>query len=357
MQQTSFDFHRALVDGLAQHALYLLSPDGTILSWNRGAELLHGIPEAEAIGQHVSILYRAEEAHEAGSHLRRLAAGGVDEESEIRLIPRRGGDEFWAETSTSAIFGGDGELSGFTRFVRDGSQQKNLEKAVERCNEELSRFAFTVSHDLQEPLRTVRSYAELLERRYKGKLDADANDFIGFLVDASMRMSQLLRDILAYSQAGRPDRTRPEPVDSNNVLQWALMNLDAAVKRSGAIVNYEPLPTVVADQAQLTLVFQSLIDNSIKFRSEDPPTVQISAKQLAKNYWEFTIKDNGVGIDPQFHDRIFGVFKRLVGKDVPGTGIGLSISRKIVEAHGGRMWVESTGAGGTTFLFTLPGHE
>ncbi|MEJ7606058.1 MAG: ATP-binding protein [Bryobacteraceae bacterium] len=210
---------------------------------------------------------------------------------------------------------------------------------------------------MQEPLRTVRSYSELLSRRYKGRLDSDADDFIHFIMDATDRMSQLLRDILAYSQAGRPDRTKPETTQAANVLQWAIMNLNLAIKESGAAITFDSMPLLLVDQSQLSQVFQNLIANAIKFRSGQAIRIHLGARRESDRFWRLCVTDNGVGIDAQFQDRIFGMFKRLVGKEVPGTGIGLSICRRIVEAHGGRIWVESQVGAGSTFYFTLPAAE
>jgi light-regulated signal transduction histidine kinase (bacteriophytochrome) len=170
-------------------------------------------------------------------------------------------------------------------------------------------------------------------------------------------MGQLLNDIVAYSRAGREDKTRMEPTQSVNVLQWAIMNVDGLAKQTGAVITWDPLPTVVADQAQLATVFQHLLTNGMKFRSGEPPNIHISAQQTQDRMWEFSIRDNGVGVDPEYLERVFGVFKRLASRDVPGTGIGLAICRKIIEAHGGQIWMESQAGQGATVKFTLPAHE
>lgn len=227
---------------------------------------------------------------------------------------------------------------------------------LKRSNDELQRFAYTVSHDLQEPLRTIRSYAELIDRRYKGKLDSDGDEFLHFIVDATSRMSQLLKDLLAYSQAGRPDRTNPELTAAVNVLEWAIMNVDRLAKETGASITHDPLPIVEADPLQLSQVFQNLLGNAIKFRGDQPPAIHVSAERVDSGY-QFSVKDNGIGVDPEHHERIFGVFKRLHGKDVPGSGIGLAICRKIIESHGGRIWIESKLGAGVNIKFTLPAHD
>jgi signal transduction histidine kinase len=226
-------------------------------------------------------------------------------------------------------------------------------RELARSNEELQQFAYVASHDLQEPLRMVASYTQLLEKRYKDKLDTDALEFIHYAVDGARRMQALINDLLAYSRVG----TRGKPfttTDCNIVLKLVLTNLKMAIEESGATVRSEPLPSLVADSTQLVQLFQNLIGNAIKFRREDePPTIQISARRAGEE-WEFSFRDNGIGIDPQHWERIFVIFQRLHTRDkYPGTGIGLAVCRKIVERHGGRLWVESTPGAGSTFMFTL----
>ncbi|HYP08211.1 MAG TPA: ATP-binding protein [Bryobacteraceae bacterium] len=347
---------RALVQAVRHYALYMLDPQGTVVSWNPGGTAVHGYTTDEVIGQNFSMFYPEEDrktgvpAHE----LQVAAAEGYADDT--RWLLRKGGEKFWAEGLSTAIKSRAGAVIGYAKVTRDATERRQLEQKLERSNDELQRFAYTVSHDLQEPLRTVRSYAELVSRRYAGKMDSDADEFIQFMVDAAGRMTQLLKDLLAYSQAGRPDRTTPEPTQAANILQWAIMNVDKLAKETSATITYDPLPMVEADPTQLSQVFQNLLGNSIKYRSAEAPKIHISARKLDGQY-EFAFTDNGIGVDPEHHDRIFGVFKRLHGKDVPGTGIGLAICRKIIESHGGRIWIESEAGKGSTFKFTLPAHE
>ena len=225
---------------------------------------------------------------------------------------------------------------------------------LKRSNEDLEQFAYVASHDLQEPLRMVSSYTQLLEQRYKDKLDADANDFIAYAVDGAKRMQMLIQDLLAYSRVGTRGKSF-EATDCNSVLGQARVNLSMALEETGAVVTNDELPTIMVDETQLIQVFQNLIGNAIRFRSEEPLHVHILAEQK-RNEWVFSVRDNGVGIDPEYHERIFIIFQRLQGKtEDAGTGIGLALCKKIVQRHGGRIWVESELGKGATFFFTLQG--
>ena len=226
-------------------------------------------------------------------------------------------------------------------------------KELERSNKELEQFAYVASHDLQEPLRMVSSYTQLIEERYKDKLDKDANEFIDFAVDGANRMQILLNDLLNFSRV--TTRGKPfEPVDLNSALGHAIMNMQMRIEETKTTILNDELPTVKADESQIIRVFQNLIDNAIKFRSENSPKIHISAKQ-EKEESVFSVKDNGIGIEPEYKERIFQIFQRLHGrKEYPGTGMGLSICKRIVERHGGRMWLESESGKGTTFYFTIP---
>jgi len=223
-------------------------------------------------------------------------------------------------------------------------------RELSRMNDELRQFA---SHDLQEPLRTVASYAQLLARRYRGKLDQDADEFIAYMVSGVTRMHTLLNDMLAYSRVTE-SRDRPlAPANLNAVVQSALMNLDLTISENHAAVHVDPLPTLHGDEIQLTQVFQNLIGNAIKYKSEEPPQISITAEE-GQDEWTICISDNGIGVDPQYSERIFGIFKRLHGRELPGTGMGLAICKRIVERHNGRIWVEPGNGTGSRFCFTLP---
>jgi PAS domain S-box-containing protein len=225
-------------------------------------------------------------------------------------------------------------------------------RELQRSNDELQQFAYVASHDLQEPLRMVSSYTQLLARRYGERFDGDAREFMDYIVDGSARMKQLIEDLLAYSRVGTRGR-EISPTDSGAALSRALVNLRASQEASGAEVTHDPMPEVVADSAQLTQLFQNLVGNAMKFHAEAKPRIHVGA-ETRDRVWVFSVRDNGIGLDPQYADRIFMMFQRLHNKtEYPGTGIGLAICKKIVERHGGRIWVESRPGEGATFAFTL----
>jgi light-regulated signal transduction histidine kinase (bacteriophytochrome) len=240
------------------------------------------------------------------------------------------------------------------------SERKRAEEALREKTEELARsnrdleqFAYVASHDLQEPLRMVTSYVQLLAKRYRGKLDSDANEFVSFAVDGALRMWKLINDLLTYSRVGARGKEL-EPNDCETVLDQSLNNLKVAIEENGAVVTHDPLPTVMADNPQLVQLFQNLIGNAIKFRGNELPRVHVSASRNG-SAWIFSVCDNGIGIAPEYAKRIFIIFQRLHSREkYPGTGIGLSICQKIVERHGGRIWVESEVGKGAAFYFTLP---
>lgn len=224
---------------------------------------------------------------------------------------------------------------------------REAEAAARSAREELRLFAYATSHDLQEPLRSISSYAQLLERQYAG--NSEATEFTTYIVDAVNRMTALIRDLLTYSRLPEP---RKRTVSLGSLVQWAMMSLDAPIRETKARIIYEDLPEVQVDESQTVQLLQNLLSNALKYRSADPPEIEIQAEEGDDSY-TISVRDNGIGIEPRFHEQIFGVFKRLHGREVPGTGIGLALSRKIVEGHDGRIWVES-GAQGSVFKFTLP---
>jgi PAS domain S-box-containing protein len=255
----------------------------------------------------------------------------------------------------------DQKIIGTIGISRDITERKKSEEhlvktvgELKRSNDELQQFAYVASHDLQEPLRMVASYTQLLAQRYKGRLDSDADEFIAYAVDGANRMQRLIQDLLVYSRAGTNGRSLRE-ISTGNALKEALTNLRATIDESGAIVTHDSLPFITTDGTQLVQVFQNLVGNAIKYRSAEVPRVHVSAAKNGGNEWIFSVRDNGLGIDPQYFERIFILFQRLHGpKEFKGTGIGLSICKKMLERVGGRIWVDSQPERGSTFYFALP---
>lgn len=274
---------------------------------------------------------------------------------------RQDGSLIWLELLASVI-DWEGEPATLATTI-DITDRKEAEDALTlqtreltRSNAELEQFAYVASHDLQEPLRKVANYTRLLSQRYQGQFDDKADKYIAYIIDGATRMQRLIQDLLTYSRVGRGGIAL-EPTDMEAVMKETLCALDMALRDSGARVTHDPLPIVMAHPSQMRQLLQNLIGNAVKFRGEAPSHVQVSAEPAGKT-WAFAVKDNGIGIEPQYAERIFAVFQRLHTRDAyPGTGIGLAICKKIVEGHGGRIWVESQPGEGTTFRFTLPNAE
>lgn len=266
----------------------------------------------------------------------------------------------WTLTTLSPLRDEQGQIYRIIGTATDISDRKQAEVKLQnqkqdlaRSNDELQQFAYVASHDLQEPLRMITSYLELLERRYKGQLDDKADKFIAYAVDGATRMQILINDLLSYSRVGTQGQNY-ESVDCEKILQNVLRNLRVAIAESNAIIAHDPLPSLNADVTQLTQLFQNLIGNALKFRREDPPQIYVGVKRT-NGKWLFSVRDNGIGIESQYTNRIFVIFQRLHNRtEYSGTGMGLAICKKIVERHGGTLWVESIPGEGSTFYFTLP---
>ena len=348
----------AIVDS-SDDAIISKTLDGIIVSWNKGAEKIYGYTAAEAIGQPVSILAPTGQSDEFAQILQKIKQGkNVTHFETVRRV--KNGQMISVSLTVSPVKDVSGKIVGASTIARDISDRKLAEVKfqnalvdLKRSNVELEQFAYVASHDLQEPLRMVSSYVQLLERRYRGKLDKDADEFIGFAVDGANRMQHLINDLLTFSRVG----TRGKPfasISCDTALDQALENLQAAIQENKAIITRDPLPGVLADEGQMVQLFQNLVGNAIKFHEKKTPRVHISVKENPKE-WVFGVRDNGIGIDPQYTERIFIIFQRLNSREMyAGTGIGLAMCKKIVERHGGRIWVESKPGQGATFFFTLP---
>jgi PAS domain S-box-containing protein len=364
----SAERHLALMEGryrglleAAPDAMVVVNEGGEIVLLNVQAEKQFGYRRNELLGQRVTNIIPEGFAERLVSDGLRSTEDALAQQigTGIELTARRkDGSEFPIELMLSPLESTDGTL--VTAAIRNISVRKKAEALLLRkmdelnsSNEDLAQFAYIASHDLQEPLRMVSSYTMLLGRRYKGKLDADADEFIAFAVDGACRMQRLIQDLLAYSRVGSAKDSLSE-ISSEDALKQALFNLRAAIKESGAVVTHSPLPGVFADETQLIQLFQNLVGNAIKYRRPELPSVQISAIPDGGTRWMFSVRDNGLGIDPQYFDRIFGMFQRLHKREeFAGTGIGLAICKKIVERHGGSISVDSQLGQGSTFSFAL----
>jgi PAS domain S-box-containing protein len=353
--------YRGLLEA-APDAMVVVNQAGEIVLLNVQAEKQFGYSRDELVGQQVRNIIPAGFAERLIADGARSAAEALAQQigTGIELIARRKDwSEFPIEIMLSPLESADGIL--VTAAIRDITERKKSEEhlvktvgELKRSNDELQQFAYVSSHDLQEPLRMVTSYTQLLAGRYKGRLDSDADEFIAFAVDGCNRMQGLIRDLLAYSRAGTNGKALHE-VSVENALKEALANLRATIDQSGAVVTHDALPAIKTDETQLSQVFQNLVGNAIKYHGTEVPRVHVSATKNGDNEWTFSVRDNGLGIDPQYFERIFILFQRLHGRDeFEGTGIGLAICKKIVERLGGRIWVESQPEKGATFYFALP---
>jgi PAS domain S-box-containing protein len=335
---------------------------GIITSWNRGAEKMYGYSKDEVIGKPISILAPPELKDEMVHILEKIRERSPIEHIESLRVTKDG-RTIHVSLSVSPIHDAEDKVIGASTIARDISDRKRMEDEVfnllaelERSNKDLEQFAYVASHDLQEPLRMVSSYTQLLARRYKDKLDQDAKDYIEFAANGANRMQRLIKDLLLYSRVTTRGAA-PVPVDMKVVLGEAKDNLQVAIKETGALVTNNDLPVVAADHTQLVQVLQNLIGNAVKFRGETPPRIHISAEKTGGD-WKISIQDNGIGIEPQYFERIFVIFQRLHTADkYQGTGIGLALCKRIVQRLGGNMWVESEPGQGSTFYFTLKGVE
>jgi PAS domain S-box-containing protein len=333
--------------------------DGVITTWNHGAEKVFGYSSAEAVGKTIHMLVPPERANEEPDILARIGRGESVEHFETIRV-RKDGTYIDVSTTVSPIRDSSGAIVGVSKVARDISERKRAERRLAdkveelaRSNRDLEQFAYAASHDLQEPLRMVASYTQLLAERYGGKLDENADKFLGYAREGALRMQVLIRDLLAFSRVVQAGVTGKN-VDCDVALEEALQSLTAAIEESGAVVTHTALPNVWADQTQMAQVFQNLIGNAIKFRNGAPPKCAVSVEKSGRN-WLFSVSDNGIGIAPEDAGNIFVAFQRLHARtEYPGNGIGLAICKKIIEHYGGTIWVESQVGQGSTFKFTLP---
>jgi PAS domain S-box-containing protein len=365
---------RDTVHLVKNYAMFTLDLDGHISSWNTGAELISGWRAEEILGQHAGVLYMDEDVvqKKPQQHLQSAFRSGLYEE-ETRL-KKKDGTSYQAEITLSPIHNQWKQPVGYVQIIRDITRRKQVEtsqhdanvllqqeierrKKIEadltRSNEELEAFAFVASHDLQEPLRMVVSYLQLIERRYKGVLDQDGKEFLHFAVDGASRMKRLISDLVEYSRIDTLGKPFAQ-TSATEALQRATANLEVAINETHACITSDPLPVLMSDPVQLTRLFQNLLANAIKFHREEPVQIHIGVEEHEKG-WIFRVEDNGKGIEGKYLQAIFVIFKQL-GKraERSGSGLGLAIAKKIVTRHNGAIWATSTVGKGSTFYFFLP---
>lgn len=356
----------------APDAMIISAEDGRISLVNSQVEVVFGFRREELIGENMRRL-----VPDWSSQAVPGAVAANVWQGQVELWARRkSGHQFPVEISLSPLQTEEGLL--VTTAIRDITQRRRAEDAIRelnltleqrvaertqellrsnealrQSNDDLNQFAYAASHDLQEPLRMVSLYSQMLQRRYGNRLDADADEYISFIVGGAKRMEQLLRDLLSYSQTGSSSEGPIHPVDCAAALRKVMLNLQASIEQNRASITFDPLPVVHAHEIRMVQLFQNLVGNAIKYRSAEPPEIHVSAESRESD-WVFAVSDNGIGIDPEYAQEVFRIFRRLHGQAYPGTGIGLAICQRIVDSYGGRIWVEPSAGRGSRFCFTFP---
>ena len=335
--------------------------DGRFVRVNHTLCEILGYAEHELLGKHVKEVSHPDDRDVTDAERARIRAGEIEQARfEKRYIRGDNARVVWCDIAIALVRDVNGAPLYEVAIFDDITERKQADAALQlaheelkRSNAELEQFAYVASHDLQEPLRMVASYTQLLARRYDARLDGDAREFMAYIVDGATRMKQLIEDLLAYSRVGTKGGEF-RPVAAEGALGRALFNLRAATEEAGAVITHDAMPVVSADEVQLAQMFQNLIGNALKFRSSSVPRIHVGVSEKATEV-QFEVRDNGIGIEPQYYERIFMVFQRLHNKgEYPGTGIGLAICKKVVERHRGRIWVDSRPGEGSSFYFTLP---
>jgi PAS domain S-box-containing protein len=354
---------RLMVIAVKGYAIFMLDTDGRVATWNAGAELMKGYRAEEIVGRHFSCFYSPEDVADGkpDRQLREAVAHDRFEDEGWRV--RKDGSRFWANVTISVILDEAGLRRGFSKVTRDDTEGKRkieeLQRAhdsLEKSNLELQRFAYIASHDLQTPLRSISGFLQMLQSEYAGKLDAQADDWILRTIQATQVLQESIEDLLSYSRLDS-DVHVFKIVPCRSVFDAAVLLLDAPIKETAARITCDDLPIVMGDHSQLIQLMQNLIGNALKYRGDKAPEVHVSAERKG-NDWVFSVRDNGIGILPKYRERIFEVFQRLHSqRKYPGTGIGLAICRRVVNLHGGTIWVESEPGRGSIFYFTIPEKE
>jgi len=347
--------YRLQVREMEDVAMFLTTPEGRITSWNVGVEKVFGYTEQEWLGQHFNIIFN-EEDRAAGVHDGEMQVATEQGRCvDVRWHRRKDGSRVYMTGVLKGLRDEKGTLLGYSKVFLDDTARKRLEDALTQSNRDLQQFAYVASHDLQEPLRTLSSFAELLRLRYRENFDQQAQQFLGFIIDASTRMGALISDLLAFSQLAHEEGGGGVSVHLDDDLEAAVTLLKASLDQSGGTITHDPLPNIDLERNQMVRLFQNLLGNSVKFRRREvPPRIHVSADRQGKE-WIIRIEDNGIGFPPEQAESIFAPFKRLHSReDYAGSGIGLAACKRIVESYGGRIGAEGRPGEGATFWFTIP---
>jgi PAS domain S-box-containing protein len=349
--------YRDLYEHAPDMFLSVNASNAEILTCNNTFLVKTGYSREEILGKKVFEIYHPDCLEHAGKAFHQFCSTGEVLDEEL-ILKRQDGTTLDVSLNVKAVRDHTGCIIHSRSSLRDISDRKRMERKLSELNEELARsnadleqFAYVASHDLQEPLRMVAGFTQLLARRYQGKLDSKADEYIHYAVDGAHRMQNLINDLLEYSRISSRGNPFGE-VESSVLLTNAITHLGIRIRETEARITHDALPVIACDGSQVTRVFQNLLDNALKYHGGNQPRIHISATTAASG-WQFEVRDNGVGIQPEYRDRIFEIFERLEPKKYPGTGIGLAVCKKIIHRHGGRIWVESIEGSGSTFCFTI----
>lgn len=353
------DNYQNMVEEVKDYAILMIDLDGNILNWNKGAEKIKGYTASEIIGKNFRLFYTAKDrAAQVPEQLLNAAINDGRVQHEGWRV-RKDGTLFWSNVTITAMHDSKGQITCFLKITHDLTEQKLAEEnrriyteKLEIKNRELEQFTYIASHDLQEPLRSISSLAEMIVEQYQGKLDAEADTYLQFITQSVNRMSQLIKGLLDYSRLGKAELD--SHVDCNEIMGTVIADLRSAIHDSNAIINVKQLPVLSAYPMELKLLFQNLLSNAIKFRKKDRQLYVNVSACLTDEGWRFEFQDNGIGLDPRFREKIFEIFQRLHSKSAyEGTGIGLAHCKKIVAMHNGRIWVDAVPGEGSKFYFII----